>query len=646
MQNSAVSRRLTRPERRDAAIAKKPSLTRAALEQVWRFAHIKVGDRVLANRGTGKVLGFGTVTGEYTYVPEAEYAHQLPVEWDDVAVRSVSEPGWKKTLVQLEPDHFEALVRKQPSGGGVVPAAADAAFGVAAFDLLGRLEKTPTRELYLAHKNEFVDEVENPFQKLFREVVSKLPPTVTDHLETEKNVFSRIVKNDWGRGGAWPFYWGAIYPKGGRRVEDAQLFVSVQPEHVEYGFYVGHYGGEKTERFRESSRRHENLLVHALEAISDDRVGFGSPEELRRRVAAEASPLGWREWLADLPQHEISARVLLPKDEVLSESFEQLVETIVTLFVELLPLVLFASLEDPAPAVRTHLGLEEPSPDRDLAPEYPLARVAEKTGLPEPQLGRWIRAIERKGQAVFYGPPGTGKTYLATELARHLVGGGNGFVELVQFHPSYAYEDFIQGIRPRALPGGGLTYEMARGRFLEFCARAREREGRCVLIVDEINRANLSRVFGELMYLLEYRRERVPLAGGTSLEIPENVRLIGTMNTADRSIALVDHALRRRFAFLRLQPVYEVLTSFHAGRGTGFPAEELVAVLKQVNQAIGDQHYEVGISFFLREDLRSQIEDVWLMEIEPYLEEYFFDQPEKVNDHRWKRVKERLGLED
>jgi 5-methylcytosine-specific restriction protein B len=209
----------------------------------------------------------------------------------------------------------------------------------------------------------------------------------------------------------------------------------------------------------------------------------------------------------------------------------------------------------------------------------------------------------------------------------------------VQFHPDYAYEDFVQGIRPKSREGGGLDYPVVPGRFLEFCREARKRKDACVLIIDEINRANLARVFGELMYLLEYRGERVPLAGGgpfSPFSIPQNVRIIGTMNTADRSIALVDHALRRRFAFLALYPDYDILRHYHYE--TGFDVEPLVSVLQKLNRQIGDRHYEVGITFFLHQDLAEQVEDIWRMEVEPYLEEYFFDQSDKVEAFRWEKV--------
>lgn len=283
-----------------------------------------------------------------------------------------------------------------------------------------------------------------------------------------------------------------------------------------------------------------------------------------------------------------------------------------------------------------------PRPARGgLAPEYPLASCAEETGIAEAELARWVRAVERKGQAVFYGPPGTGKTYVAERIARHLVGGGDGFVETVQFHPAYGYEDFVEGIRPRT-EDGQLQYPLEPGRLLQFCAEAEGREGRCVLVVDEINRANLSRVFGELMYLMEYRDRGVTLASGQPFSIPANVRILGTMNTADRSIALVDHALRRRFAFVRLWPDFDVLRGYHRARGTGFPVGALVGVLEALNEQIGDPHYAVGISYFLDEALGERVEDVWRMEIEPYLEEYFFDRPESVEPFLWREVERAL----
>lgn len=276
-------------------------------------------------------------------------------------------------------------------------------------------------------------------------------------------------------------------------------------------------------------------------------------------------------------------------------------------------------------------------------PPYTIDQLYNDTGKDRDSLDRWITAIERKKQAIIYGPPGTGKTYLAKRLADYLISGGNGFKEVVQFHPAYAYEDFIQGIRPQTREDGILDYQMVRGRFLEFCDKANLQQGKCVLIIDEINRANLSRVFGELMYLLEYRNEERPLSGGGILKIPSNVRIIGTMNTADRSIALVDHALRRRFAFLSLEPDYDILRRYHQNKSTGFPVDGLIQALTQLNNHL-DRHYRLGISFFLRENLKDEIEDIWKMEILPYLEEYFFDQPEKLNGFSWDNIMKEIGL--
>lgn len=268
-------------------------------------------------------------------------------------------------------------------------------------------------------------------------------------------------------------------------------------------------------------------------------------------------------------------------------------------------------------------------------PDYSLADCARDLHKDEQEVGRWLRAIARKRQIILMGPPGTGKTYSAERLGQHLIAGGTGICEVIQFHPSYGYEDFMQGIRPESAADGSLRYPLVEGSFLNFCRRTTGR-GRSVLIIDEINRANISRVLGELLYLLEYRGRAIPLAGGNKFKIPDSVVLIGTMNTADRSIALMDHALRRRFAFVTLRPDLQSLSRFHEER-TGFDPRGLIEVLQRMNRTIDDPQYEVGVAFFMRPDLGTDgtLEDIWRLEIEPYLDELFFDQRAKVSAFRW-----------
>lgn len=317
---------------------------------------------------------------------------------------------------------------------------------------------------------------------------------------------------------------------------------------------------------------------------------------------------------------------------------------------------------DPPPALRESRPVYAPlhsapadaptdSPHQ-TSPPVSLAEIAQQTGFAQERLAQWRAAIQRKGQAIFYGPPGTGKTHIALELARHLTGGGDGFYEVVQFHPSYAYEEFVQGLRPHT-QAGQLHYRLTPGRFLRFCQAAAQRSDLCVLVIDEINRADIARIFGELLHGLEYRGRPLPLAGGGSLCVPPNVLLIGTMNTADRSIALLDYALRRRFAFLHLPPEYDVLrhffqrnpsTSSETGQQTGAAVEPLIALLRRINRAIDDPNYALGITFFLRPDLGQELEAIWRTEIEPYLEEYFFDRPAQVEPFHWERVAGGLAL--
>ncbi len=510
-------------------------------------------------------------------------------------------------------------------------------FSPETFILLAELHQNPSKEIYLDKKEAFKTHVEEPLQQLFQAVAGRLPPPIIAAMETEKKIFGRILKNDYGQGGAWDFYWGAFYRRGGKRTEDAQLLIWINSQGLEYGFYIGVYGSDERKRFLRNVNREAQAVRPLLRSdLSDPTIVYGSREDYEAGVPSPA----FETWLDSSGETDIRATFILGKDEVLRLSLDTLAEKIAADFARLFPLVLLAIKDDPLPAISHYLGLVEEE-EIDRQPPYPLPDLAAETGFEEADLGRWVRAIERKGQAILYGPPGTGKTYLAEHLARHLIGGGDGFKELVQFHPAYAYEDFMQGIRPES-EGAQLSYPMKPGRFLDFCRRAEGRET-CVLIIDEINRANLARVFGELMYLLEYRAQTIRLAGdGAPFTIPANVRLIGTMNTADRSIALVDHALRRRFAFIRLWPTYDLLRRFHEQHDTSFPVEGLIGVLQTLNQRI-EENYQIGITFFLHENLGVEIEDIWRMEIEPYLEEYFFGQPEVVAEFRWARVKGEIG---
>ncbi len=231
---------------------------------------------------------------------------------------------------------------------------------------------------------------------------------------------------------------------------------------------------------------------------------------------------------------------------------------------------------------------------------------------------------------MLYGPPGTGKTYVARHLARHLA--GHDGVTLVQFHPAYSYEDFFEGYRPEAGEGGVVGFRLKPGPFRRVVDQAREHPDKLyVLVVDEINRGNLARIFGELYFLLEYRDEAIDLLYSTGDEqaftLPPNVLLIGTMNTADRSIALVDAAMRRRFSFVALHPGEEPVRGL-LGRWLArkqlddLPARQRVVL----NERIEDPEFKVGPSYLMRPTvhLDGGLERVWRRAILPLLEEHHY----------------------
>ena len=252
---------------------------------------------------------------------------------------------------------------------------------------------------------------------------------------------------------------------------------------------------------------------------------------------------------------------------------------------------------------------------------------------------QYLREIEKlledKRQVVFYGPPGTGKTYVAQKLASYFAPAEDA-TALVQFHPSYAYEDFVEGFRP-AVVGGGAGFELRDGPLKRIAQRARENpNARHVLVIDEINRGNVAKVFGEMYFLLEYRDREMSLQySDRPFSLPENLWFIATMNTADRSIALVDAALRRRFHFVLFfpdEPPVEGL--LRRWLGAKKPHLLWVAdVLDQANRLLDSRDMAIGPSHFMDEKLDEEwVKLIWKHSILPYVEEQLFGDTDRIKE--------------
>lgn len=248
--------------------------------------------------------------------------------------------------------------------------------------------------------------------------------------------------------------------------------------------------------------------------------------------------------------------------------------------------------------------------------------------------------LEAKYNVILQGAPGVGKTFAAKRLAYSIMGQKDtSRVAMVQFHQSYSYEDFIQGYRPSK-----EGFELVNGAFYKFCREAEEDNERpYFFIIDEINRGNLSKILGELMMLIEKdkRGEKIKLLYSNEwFTVPQNVRIIGMMNTADRSLALMDYALRRRFAFFDFAPAFssEGFKNYLVEKDSP-KLEKLITAVESLNstisadESLGDG-FRIGHSYFCTDD---EITDEWLKsvveyEVIPLIKEYWFDEPTKVRD--------------
>ncbi len=275
-------------------------------------------------------------------------------------------------------------------------------------------------------------------------------------------------------------------------------------------------------------------------------------------------------------------------------------------------------------------------------PEYSAEDFLDEVYVDEDSYDAIVGILRSKKNLLLQGAPGVGKTFAAKRLAYSLMGVKDASrVMMVQFHQSYSYEDFIEGYRP-----SGAGFELVKGAFYSFCKKAADdEENDYFFIIDEINRGNLSKIFGELFMLIENDKRGIKLQLLYSREffyVPRNVYIIGMMNTADRSLAMLDYALRRRFAFVELSPAFDS-EGFRAYRvGLVNPRfEALVREVESLNRVIAEDEslgegFCIGHSYFCNMDADTctdaALASIVEYELIPMLKEYWFDEPGKVRE--------------
>ena len=281
-------------------------------------------------------------------------------------------------------------------------------------------------------------------------------------------------------------------------------------------------------------------------------------------------------------------------------------------------------------------------PERSIE-KYTKADFLKEVFMAEKDFDTLRYLIRTKKNVILQGAPGVGKTFCARRLAQAMMGERDeSRICLIQFHQNYSYEDFVMGYKPV-----GGAFELQKGIFYKFCMLAANHPDKeFFFIIDEINRGNLSKIFGELLMLIEkdYRGEKLTLAyKDEKFSVPENLYLIGMMNTADRSLALIDYALRRRFSFFEMSPGFdsEGFKAYLEGKDN-VRLNELVAQIKDLNrQIVADDSlgkgFEIGHSYLCT---KGEVTDEWLKEIVnydilPMLREYWFDNRTEVD--RWSK---------
>jgi 5-methylcytosine-specific restriction enzyme B len=544
---------------------------------------------------------------------------------------------------------------------GAVPSASSIAegftgFSTETFRFLGDLVQNNNFAWMAENKQRYHSHVREPMKALFQDVGRALKPLLDPYLLPDEleitpksNKALSKIKRSWSTETADynEYYWGAFYRVGHKKQTDAQLFVTIQPNLCRVGFYVGESAETVRTRFRDRVQAYPEYVWQLIEqlGIRETFQFHRTHHEPRREIISIDSPADLVRWV-EVGDYDLLREFQASDPTLRSPAFADVVfDSLQRVF----PLFLIAVAEDYEDLIAGYLSSTSTDVDEEDADAWELipytrSNFRQATYLPEQIVDDLQALMEQKKQLVFYGPPGTGKTHVARHLAQLLIGLQElppEQVEIVQFHPAYGYEDFVEGIRPHSKPTGAgnyiVDYPLQAGVFKRFCRQAqRQPDKPFVFIIDEINRGNIPRIFGELMLLLEYRNLDVTLPySGERFRIPRNVYLIGTMNTADRSIALVDFALRRRFHFVHFPADPDLFERWLAANP--LPIPYLGSLYRRLSkEAIDDPNFAIGPSHFMDRSLtETQLERIWRRSIIPYLEEYYYDRPAKAQHWAW-----------
>lgn len=511
------------------------------------------------------------------------------------------------------------------------------------FRVLTELASATSKEWMAAHREWYQFALREPLVELCEALAARYIRPVLDgeygwEMESDSKpgrALTSICKNDYGRSGPYqPVQWVTFYRRSqAHRRADAQFFVRVAADGVRFGFHLGRSARDAGKQFRHNLQKHGEAIHAALaagEVFGECRFWTGDDLAGETPVRTAADLRHWATYKTiGVGKHLPPDAPLLRRDELVGE--------ILLTFDRLVPAFGCAAEADPRPLLARRAGTPPGQPPFDRG------AFIRETFLSDLWLDRVLGLLRLKKQLVLQGVPGTGKTHVARCLARLLTHDRPDCTRLVQFHPSYSYEEFVEGIRVRSVEVNGrneVAYPVEDGVLAAFAEQATRRPSEPhVLVIDELNRGNLPRVFGELLYLLEYREQAITLPySKRSFRLPDNLFVVATMNAADRSAVALDQALRRRFSFVDMTPDSALLARWLDQNPPADPDETFgpraVRAFEELNRRLARDlgpEKQVGHSLFMVPDLDTpKLAAVWEHHVRPLLLDYFGGRAERL----------------